>query len=479
MLQSLKKHEWSLLILSLVINDVLMTGLAFKLAFNARFRWALPIFRLEVIPDPEFYTQIVIGFLPVWVILFALQGLYRRDNLLGGTLEYAKVFRVTTIGLLLVIIVGFLEPDFIFARGWLVLVWLFDFLFVSIGRFSIRRVVYRLRQRGLFMAPALLVGANMEARLLAEQLAEWKTSGLNLMGVIADGEEIGEEIWDGVTVLGTLADLEEFTSIHNIQEIILATSALDRGAMLEIFKQCAISNSIHLRLSSGLFEIVTTGLQVKEIAYVPLVSIDKVRLRGMDQALKVLLDYLVTIPLFIFLAPFLGLIALMIKLDSRGPVVYRRRVMGLNQSQFDAFKFRTMYTDGDEILRKHPELKTQLDDMHKLKDDPRVTRIGRFLRKYSLDELPQFINVLRGEMSLVGPRMISPPEMEKYNHWGINLLTVKPGITGLWQVSGRSDVSYEERVRLDMYYIRNWTIWFDLYLLLQTPSAVLKSRGAY
>jgi lipopolysaccharide/colanic/teichoic acid biosynthesis glycosyltransferase len=153
--------------------------------------------------------------------------------------------------------------------------------------------------------------------------------------------------------------------------------------------------------------------------------------------------------------------------------------MGMNGSQFDAFKFRTMFVNGAEILADHPELQAELAQNHKLKDDPRITKVGKILRKFSLDEFPQFFNVLRGEMSLVGPRMISPEEIAMYNQWDINLLTVRPGLTGLWQVSGRSDIAYDERVRLDMYYIRNWSFWLDLQLILQTIPAVLRGRGAY
>jgi lipopolysaccharide/colanic/teichoic acid biosynthesis glycosyltransferase len=153
--------------------------------------------------------------------------------------------------------------------------------------------------------------------------------------------------------------------------------------------------------------------------------------------------------------------------------------MGLNGKQFHALKFRTMVTNGDEILDKHPELKSELTRNHKLKKDPRITRVGAFLRKYSLDELPQLFNVLKRDMSLVGPRMISPEEVSMYKQFDMNLLTVLPGITGLWQVSGRSDISYDERVRLDMYYVRNWSIWLDFQLLYQTIPAVLKGRGAY
>jgi lipopolysaccharide/colanic/teichoic acid biosynthesis glycosyltransferase len=153
--------------------------------------------------------------------------------------------------------------------------------------------------------------------------------------------------------------------------------------------------------------------------------------------------------------------------------------MGINGREFNAYKFRTMHVNGDEILAKYPMLREELERTHKLKDDPRVTRIGRFLRKYSLDELPQLLNVIRREMSLVGPRMISPAEMAMYEKWGMNLLTVPPGITGLWQVSGRSEIAYKDRVRLDMQYIRNWSIWLDLQILSQTPAAVVRARGAY
>lgn len=153
--------------------------------------------------------------------------------------------------------------------------------------------------------------------------------------------------------------------------------------------------------------------------------------------------------------------------------------MGINGKQFYALKFRTMVVNGDEVLNAHPALKEELAKNHKLKYDPRVTKIGAFLRKYSLDELPQLLNVLSRDMSLVGPRMIAPEEMAMYKQFDMNLLTVHPGITGLWQVSGRSDISYDERVRLDMYYIRNWSIWLDLQLLFQTIPAVLRGRGAY
>ena len=204
-----------------------------------------------------------------------------------------------------------------------------------------------------------------------------------------------------------------------------------------------------------------------------------VRLTGIDTIVKFILDYAVATAGLIILGPFLVLIAFLVKISSPGPILHRRLVMGLNGKQFHALKFRTMVTNGDEILDRHPELHEELTRNHKLKNDPRITRVGAALRKYSIDELPQLLNVLKRDMSMVGPRMIAPEEVSMYKQFDMNLLTVLPGITGLWQVSGRSDISYDERVRLDMYYIRNWSIWLDLQLLLQTLPAVLGSRGAY
>jgi lipopolysaccharide/colanic/teichoic acid biosynthesis glycosyltransferase len=168
-----------------------------------------------------------------------------------------------------------------------------------------------------------------------------------------------------------------------------------------------------------------------------------------------------------------------VKLDSPGPVLHRRRVLGVGGRSFNAYKFRTMVVNASEVLEQSPTLRAAFEEGYKLKVDPRVTRVGRILRRTSLDELPQLINVLRGEMSLVGPRMIAPDEAVRYGQWQRNLLTVKPGITGPWQVAGRGDLSYEQRVALSMHYIRNYTFWLDLAILVRTVRIVLKGQGAY
>lgn len=473
-----RRLQQRLLVIGLMLLDLAMIALAFGSAYWTRFELSLPIFKLEVIPTKAFYVELVMVLMPIWLMIFIISGLYRMDNLLGGTHEYALLFRTLTIGFLIMVVAGFLA-ELIIARGWMLLAWLYCFLFVALGRFGARRVVYWLRTKGLFLSTAIIVGANAEGRSLAEQLLSWSTSGLDLLGFVDDQADSEFSVYHRLPVLGTPRDLETIVEKHHVQEVVLATSALSREEMLDIFKRFGVTRGVNLRMSSGLFEVITTGLNVKEFAYVPLVGVNKVRLQGADQFFKAALDYSLGLVALILGTPILLLISAAILLDSRGSIIHRRRVMGVNGRTFDAFKFRTMVVDGDSLLEGKPALQAELARNHKLKKDPRVTRVGAILRRLSLDELPQILNVMRGEMSLVGPRMISQEEVEKYDQWAMNLMTVKPGMTGLWQVSGRSDLDYDDRVRLDMYYIRNWTIWLDVQILFQTLPAVIRGVGAY
>lgn len=475
-----REMQWSLYIVVLLISDIVMTFLAFSTAYYFRFELLVQHFDKDAVPLSNIY-QFLIYVMPLfWLVIFAANGLYAKYNLLGGTREYSNIFRSATTGFLLIIIIGFLEPTLLFARGWLMMTWIFTFFFVAFSRFILRRFVYRLRRHGYFLTPAVIVGANQEGRWLAEQLQRWDTSGLHLVGFVDKKTPVTFPLFNDLVSLGTVEQLGEIIERYNIGEVILASSAIStRDYLLEIFRKYGVSDTVNIRMSSGLYEILTTGLTVNEFAYVPLVYVNKVRLTGTDIILKLALDLVLGLGSLVVFSPFLFLASVLVKINSPGPVFHKRLVMGLNGKQFYAYKFRTMVSNGDEVLERYPELKDELARSHKLKNDPRITKVGTFLRKYSLDELPQLFNVLKREMSLVGPRMISPEEVSMYKQFDMNLLTVLPGITGVWQVSGRSDISYDERVRLDMYYIRNWSIWLDLQLLFQTIPAVIKSRGAY
>ena len=479
-LQSLgRRQQWRLYQLTLIIHDVVLALVACWIAWGVRFDWALQYFQPDGVSAAPFYSSLFLVLTPLWVGLFAYSGLYSKHILLGGSQEYIRLFYAISIGMLLLIVLGFLVDGFVFSRGWVVMAWGLATTLTIIGRFLLRRGVYALRRRGFFLTPAILVGSNAEALSLAQQLLSWETSGLALTGIVATDDNEITGYTDDLPLLGTLDDLDPILHESDIGEIVLATSALSRKQMVMLFEQYGFDPRFNLRLSSGLFEVVTTGLAVQEMGYVPLITVNQRRLDAANQFAKRGLEIMVIMSALVILSPIWLLLALLVRLDSEGPILYRRRVMGVNGRTFDAFKFRTMVINGDEVLARHPELKATLERDHKLVDDPRVTRIGRILRRFSLDETPQLLNVLRGEMALIGPRMIHPKEMEKFGQWGLNLLTVRPGITGLWQVSGRSDLDYADRVRLDMHYIRNWSIWLDLYILVRTPIAMIKGEGAY
>lgn len=476
-----RRTQWRMYQIALILMDVLMVNIAFVLAYYLRFKVpAFVFFDQSVVISTSYYQTFVAVTSGLWLFVFSVSGLYNNKNLLGGTREYSLVFRSSTVCILFIVIAGFLQASLLIARGWLLMAWVFTFVLVSTGRFILRRVVYYLRRRGFFLTPAVIVGANQEGRWLAEQLQKWETSGLHIVGFVDKKVAVTTPLYNNLVNLGAVDQLGEIIEQFQIGEVILASSAIStRDYLMDIFKKYGVSDRVNLRMSSGLYEVITTGMTVDEFAYVPLVQVHKVRLTGVDVVMKTILDFFGSIvALLIFGLPIL-VIALLVKLTSRGPVFHKRRVMGLNGRQFDALKFRSMVVNGDEILQQHPELQEELARNHKLKKDPRITSIGVVLRKYSLDELPQLFNVLRREMSLVGPRMISPEEVAMYKQFDMNLLTVRPGMTGQWQVSGRSDVTYDERVRMDMYYIRNWSIWLDLHLLIQTIPVVLWGRGAY
>jgi lipopolysaccharide/colanic/teichoic acid biosynthesis glycosyltransferase len=218
---------------------------------------------------------------------------------------------------------------------------------------------------------------------------------------------------------------------------------------------------------------------MQEVTSVPLFMSDRARIAGAAAFVKAILDYVGAAALLVVLSPLLLLAAVMVKAESPGPVIHRREVLGRGGVTFDAFKIRTMVANADEILASDRQLSDAFEKSYKLRDDPRITRVGRLLRRTSIDEVPQLVNVLRGEMSLVGPRMIAPEEASRYGEWRSVLLTVKPGITGPWQVDGRGDIPYDERVRLSVQYIREYSIWLDLRIMLRTLFVVVRGRGAY
>jgi exopolysaccharide biosynthesis polyprenyl glycosylphosphotransferase len=479
---TISKNRWSEQYkpyLLLLIADTLAIGLGFAIAYLVRFETNISFFYDQSDPMIGFYSQLMFILIPSWLALFALFKLYDSHYLFGGTQEYARVFNACTTGMMFIIVLSFFEPDLLIARGWLLLSWGLVTALAGFGRFVTRRIVYRMWARGQFLRAAIVVGADEEGQAIASQLTSSPSAGIWMAGFIDDNLPKGTEVLPNLRVLGSTDAARALVHNLGVQELIVSSSALSRAKLLEMFGTFGNSDEVSVRLSSGLFEIMTTGLRVKELSHVPLLSVNRMRLTGSDAVLKKVLDYIGATLGLLLLSPIFLAIAVIIKRTSPGPVFHRRRVVGVGGKELDAYKFRTMVVNADEVLEQNPELKAEFEKNFKLKEDPRITRIGKYLRKVSIDELPQLFNVLRGEMSLVGPRMITAEEVSKYGTRRMNLLTVKPGITGLWQVSGRSDVSYEERVRLDMHYIRNYTVWQDIQILFQTVPAILRKKGAY
>jgi len=471
--------QYRLFITSLFAADTLAVVLAFTVAFLIRFQTAWSLFDEDITVSREAHLAIAGMLLPVWMAVFAASDLYNPHYLFSSTQEYKKAFNACSVAFTLVVVFTFIVPVVRVSRGWIVVAWLAALGLVLLERFLMRRVSYWLREHGWLTARTLIVGTDAEARAIAQQLLTWRGCGAQVIGFVDNFSPLGAKIEGDVPAVGGLDNLPALVEQMDADELIVSPSAISREDLLWIFQTFGTHGKVELRFSPGLFEIFTSGVRVKEIGAVPLVSMRKVRLDTIEGAIKMVFDYTIAVIALILNAPLLLGVAIAVKVTSPGPILHKRRVLGRGGKEFYALKFRTMYVNGDEILGRYPDLKHELALNQKLKNDPRITPIGKFLRRFSIDEAPQLFNVLFGQMSIVGPRMIAPGEMEKYGKWRWNLLTVKPGITGLWQISGRSDLPYAERVRLDMYYIRNYTIWSDIRIIWRTASVVLSGKGAY
>jgi exopolysaccharide biosynthesis polyprenyl glycosylphosphotransferase len=471
-----RRHEWRLLMVGLAILDALVLGVTFYCAYTVRFSTGWELFR-EGWLQPEFYTLFTLILIPFWLGLYWLYGVYNPRNLFGGTQEYMRVFNACSIGLVLVIVITFLQPEIVVARAWLLLAWFFTVSGTIGARFVARRFVYALRRRGHLHQRVVILGANAEGRAVAAQLGASPNAGATIVGFVDDDLPIGGEVLPGVPVLGSVRSFEAIVEQTGADTAIIADTAMVRDKLAAVYGAMEALRRLEVCLAPGLFELLTIGVQVREQGSVPLLTLNKTRITGLHALTKNLIDRVGAGLGLLLLSPLFALVALLIHLDSPGPIIYRRRVVGASNRTFDAFKFRTMRVDGEALLT--PELKAELRETGKLKDDPRITPLGRFLRRTSIDELPQLVNVFLGQMSLVGPRMITVDELHHFGRWRHNLVTVRPGLTGLWQISGRSNLGYEDRVRLDMHYIRNYSIWLDLYIIFRTITVVITGQGAF
>ena len=421
--------------------------------------------------------------LPGWIVLAKLYGLYdldeeRADHSTAD--ELIGVFHLVTVGSFAFFAVAWLTRLVHPTPGKIISFWALATVLIVLARACARIVA---RRHSWYTQRTLIIGAGDVGQLIARKILKHPSYRIELVGFVdAAPKERREDLGD-LTLIGSATELPQLIEQYGIDRVIVAFSNEGHEETLELVRTLA-AGSVCIDVVPRLFPLMGQSIGIHSIEGLPLVALPRGRMPRSSMLIKRVFDVSLSSLGIVLLAPLFGLIALKIKLDSPGPVFFRQPRMGADDEPFEILKFRTMATDAED--RKH-ELagfnkharETHDPRMFKIPDDPRVTPFGRFLRRYSLDELPQLINVLRGQMSLVGPRPLILDEDRHVTTWRRRRLRVKPGMTGLWQVLGRDDLSFEEMVELDYRYVAGWSLLGDLSLLLRTLPAITRERAAY
>jgi exopolysaccharide biosynthesis polyprenyl glycosylphosphotransferase len=431
---------------------------------------------------PTTTTLLFLVTLPLWIVVAKLYGLYdhdeeRTDHSTADDL--VGVFHVITVGAWVIfaggMLTGLARPEFLgLAFFWGLAIALVTGLRAVARAFCRRRIAY--------LQNAVIVGAGDVGQLIARKLLQHPEYGINLVGFIDVEPKERRPDLEHLTLLGSPERLPAIVRAFDVERVVIAFSNEAHENTLTLIRSLK-DLDVQVDIVPRLFEIVGPGVGIHTVEGLPLIGLPPLRLSRSSRLLKRTLDVVVSAIGLIGLAPVFAVIALRIKADSAGPVFFRQTRVGIDTT-FQIYKFRTMCVDADdrkdEIAHMNLHAKDGRDGrMFKVADDPRTTKVGRFLRRYSLDELPQLINVLKGDMSLVGPRPLILDEDKHVVEWARKRLYLKPGITGLWQVLGRSEIPFEEMTKLDYLYVINWSLGGDLRLILRTIPAIFRARRAY
>lgn len=425
------------------------------------------------------YTVFSVSLTAAWMLMLGIYG-SRGYRVLGtGPQEYRQVADATIRLFGLVAMVAFLFHVDI-ARGYILIALPLGLGVLMFSRWMWRQWLSVQRLDGRFSSRVLLVGAKVSATHLARELARQPEAGYLVVGACIPGGIAGGHL-PGTTipVFNTIDELHTAMASVNADTVVITSSEELPPHRLRELSWSLEPGHQHLVVSPSLTDIGGPRIHTRPVAGLPLIHVETPRYEGMKLYTKRGFDLLGSAALILCLSPFLALIALAIRVSSTGPVLFRQDRVGINGHHFNMLKFRSMVTDAEAQLSALQEQSEGNSVMFKMKQDPRVTPIGRFLRRFSLDELPQLFNVFGGTMSLVGPRPPLEREVSEYENHVHRRFLVKPGITGLWQVSGRSNLSWEDTVRLDLYYVENWSMTGDITILWRTAKAVLAREGAY
>lgn len=464
----------------LLVSDTVAMALAGLAATYIRFGTLRIDVAIELDVDLQYWQlSLIVPF--VWLAFLTFDGLYDIDRLSWDFAELTRVGRALALGVVGVILLTFAVRLPGLSRAWLLLTYVLSSALVFIGRLAVQRMLTWVRGRGQMLYRTVVVGTNSEALRIVDVLGRTHAHGLVPVGCVSSngGDERSDDMCAaGVPCLGRADDVAPIVREHDADTVVVASSAFDHDEIARMISELR-KIPVRIHISSGLFEVLTTRVFVREVAGVPLITIKRVGFTRLNRIVKRAFDVAVSSAIMIVGSPLWLALALAVKTTSKGPVFYLQKRIGKGGRPFGMYKFRSMVANADAIRDRLAEDNEADGPIFKMRNDPRITPVGRFMRRYSLDEFPQLINVFKGEMSLVGPRPPLPAETEQYGdqHW--RRLEVPPGMTGLWQVSGRSDLSFDEMVRLDLFYIENWSLTFDLALLVRTIPAVMFARGAY
>lgn len=421
----------------------------------------------------------------VFIVIFYYNGLYRLNIVLSRAAHLSHILKALYYGALNIVLVSLLieSSSIVDSRLLIFLVFIIAYPALYLVRAELMRRLYLLFSKTGFRRNILILGDGKSGKLLATKLMFENPIGLEVIGFVDDEKQIGEEIVNGAKVVGCFSELDSLIKNYHIDELIVSIDSGTHDEFLDILDACKRLD-VSVRITSELFDVVGEKISTEKYADIPIIDVSSHYNNALTLGVKRAFDIAISIFALIVLSPIMIAIIAAIKLSSSGPVLFKQSRVGKGGKEFEFFKFRSMKVltgseDEDRMKRMLEFMKDDnADSGVKIINENRITWIGGFIRKTSLDELPQLLNVLKGEMSLVGPRPCLPYEYENYDEWQKRRVEVIPGCTGVWQVWGRSSVSFKESVVLDLYYINNMSPWFDFQIMLQTLPAIVTGRGA-
>lgn len=414
----------------------------------------------------------------VMMLVLASKDAYRRRMSRDVVAEAITIFSASTISVAAIVVITAMLHQWEYSRAVILYVWVLAIALAISGRALHRSVQSLYYRKGRGVTRLLVVGATDVGKMIMQSVTNRPDFGYQLVGFVEHRPSPSMKNFGRFRALGTLADVSALAESGAIDEIIIALPASAHEEMWPILSVCE-RLGVGMKLVPDLFEMSLGRVQIDDIAGIPLLDVQERSLRRVARAAKRAIDVSLATVLLVVSAPIIGLLAVLIRMESQGPAFWRQKRVGVDGRAFTCLKLRTMRVDASDVQASLLAMNDSDGPLFKLRNDPRCTPLGRRIRRWSLDELPQLWTVVRGDMSLVGPRPPLPMEVAKYDQRQMRRLEVKPGMTGIWQISGRSDLSFDEMVMMDIHYVENWSLGLDVTILLRTIAAVLARHGAY